>query len=174
MITDLVQLRMLAEAKAAENLDFQRFVRHHHGSDHLFREIGEYVESQIDCRQCGACCRETYVDVTAAEIAVIAEFLGTSVENAVHQYTMEDPSDHHVILRHTGGGCTFLDGNVCMIYGVRPGPCHHFPHINSSSHTLGSRMESVVRRTGYCPIVYNTLEGYKHRLGYHYHPHGGQ
>jgi len=174
MITDLVQLRTIAEAKAAENLDFQRFVRQHHGSAHLFREIALEVESKIDCRQCGACCRETYVDVTPAEIAAIAEYLGTSAENAAHEYTMIDPTDHHVILRHSGGGCTFLDGNICMIYEARPGPCRHFPHIDSSSHTLGSRMESVTRRTGYCPIVYNTLEGYKRRLGYHYHPHAGQ
>ena len=168
MITDLVELRTLAEAKAAENLDFQRFVRQHHGSAHLFRELAAEVESQIDCRQCGACCRETYVDVTAAEIGVIAAHLGASVDNATHEYTMVDPSDHHVILRHTGGGCTFLYGNMCMIYEARPGACRRFPHLDSSSHKLGSRMESVTRRTCYCPIVYNTLEGYKHRLGYHY------
>jgi len=174
MITDLVQLRMLAEAKAAENLDFQRFVRQHHGSSHLFREIAVEVEARIDCRQCGACCRETYVDVTAAEIDVIAEYLGTSAENVVQQYTMLDPADQHVILRHSGGGCTFLDGNVCMIYDARPGPCRHFPHIDSSSHTLGNRMESMARRTCYCPIVYNALEGYKHALGYHFRPHVGQ
>ena len=116
MITDLVQLRTLAEAKAAENLDFQRFVRQHHGSAHLFREIALDVESKIDCRQCGACCRETYVDVTPAEIAAIAEHLGTDADNAAHQYTMIDPTDRHVILRHTNGACTFLDGNICMIH----------------------------------------------------------
>ena len=174
MITDLVQLRMLAEAKAGENLDFQRFVRDHHGSDHLFRSIAVEVESEIDCRECGACCRETYVDVTPAEIAGISELLGTSVENAIHQYTMADPTDHHVILRHTGGACTFLDGNLCLIYEARPAPCRHFPHIDSTSRTLGSRMESVTRRTGYCPIVYHTLERYKHRLGYHYRPHAAR
>ena len=174
MITDPVQLRMLAVAKAAENLDFQRFVRHHHGSDHLFREIAEEVEDGINCLECGACCRETYVDVTPAEMEAIAGHLGTSVENANHQYTMIDPADRHVVLRHTGGGCTFQDGNLCMIYEVRPGPCRHFPHIDNSSHTLGSRMESVTRRTGYCPIVYNALEQYKRRLGYHYHPHVAQ
>lgn len=174
MITDLVELRSLAESKDAENLDFQRLVRQHHGSAHIFRQIGEFVESQIDCCQCGACCRETYVDVTATEIEAIAAHLGTSVDTAVHEYTMKDPSDQHVILRHTAGACTFLDRKVCMIYEARPGACRHFPHIDSTSRTLGSRMESVTRRACYCPIVYNTLEAYKHRLGYHYHPHGAQ
>ena len=102
------------------------------------------------------------MDVTAAEIGVIAAHLGASVDNATR--TMVDPSDHHVILQHTGGGCTFLYGSMCMIYEAR----RVHLDLDSSSHTLGSRMESVTRRTCYCPIVYNTLEGYKHRLGYHY------
>jgi Fe-S-cluster containining protein len=171
LITDLVRVRTLSEAKAAENLDFQRFVRQRNASPALFREIAAGVERQVDCTQCAACCRETYVDVSPADIHLIALHLGTTEENVMAQYTMVDPSDHRPVLKHVNGGCVFLDDNLCMIYGVRPGPCRNFPHLLNASNTLGHRLESIVRRAAYCPIVYNTLESYKHLLGYHHHPH---
>jgi hypothetical protein len=35
------------------------------------------------------------------------------------------------------------------------------------SSLLGGRMPSVCKHASICPIIYNTLEAYKHAVGYH-------
>jgi hypothetical protein len=58
VVTDLVQIRRLAEMEQGENLDFRRFLNAHHVPDHLFRQIAREVEQQIDCTVCANCCLE--------------------------------------------------------------------------------------------------------------------
>lgn len=167
MITDLVQIRQLAENEECENLRFRRFLRHHHHGNDLLHQIGRCVEEQIDCQACANCCREAQVNVSSKDIDALAQYLDASREQVIREYTTQDPENRETILRQTENGCVFLDRNLCMVYEARPKACREFPYLTSNSRSLGGRMSSVCRHASICPIIYNTLEAYKHAVGYH-------
>jgi uncharacterized protein len=167
VVTDLVQIRLLAREKEAENLEFRRHLRAHHGLEDGFDATAQEVAQQVDCTQCANCCRETKVDVAADEVKAIAEHLGCTEEQARHEYTEVDAADHRRILRQPDGACVFLDGNLCMIYEARPRACRDFPYVGVHATLLGTRMSSMFSHAWFCPIMYNAIEMHKHRVGYH-------
>ena len=171
MLTDLAEIRRLTTMNRKENLAFQRDLAAHHYPEEPFRILCRTVEKQIDCTACANCCRQTLVGVSNLDIERVARYLGTEPVEVVRQYTIPDPDDSTArVLRHTKDGCTFLDGNLCMIYEARPHACREFPHLATSARSLGSRMPSVFKRACLCPIVYNVLESYKKLIGYRSHP----
>jgi len=158
----------LASEKEAENLEFRRYLRQHHETDGLFYVVGQRVEAQVDCRQCGNCCHATRVNVSEAEIAAIAEFLSMPVEEVIRQYTEEDPRDHSRLLAQPRcGPCIFLDKGLCLVYEARPQVCREYPHLHTGHASLGSRLESLGRHAHICPILFGTFEEMKHVVGYH-------
>ena len=168
MVTDLAEVRRLAEAKKAENLEFRRHLTAHHQSLEPFHILASKIQSEIDCTQCGNCCRYTEVSVSTAEIEAIARYLGMPVNEVVRQYTAPDPErPGSRILLNTHDACVFLEGNLCMVYEARPSACRNFPHVAPRTHSLGGRVSSLCRRAWFCPIIYNALEAYKHVVGYH-------
>ena len=171
MLTALVTIRSLAVAKKAENVHFRRYLADHHISDELFHSLAKDVEAQIDCRDCGNCCRETQVGVSQQDISHIAAYLGIDRKEVLRLHTALDPSGSGgIILKNLPDACTFLDGNLCRIYEARPPACHAYPHLDDSAHSVTHRMANVCQRASICPIVYHALEIYKHRLGFHPHP----
>ncbi len=115
VVTDLIQIRRLAETEERENLHFRRFLKAHHSPDSLFRRIAREVEEQIDCKACANCCRETRVNVSCTDSDALARYLDMPPDQVVTEYTILDPEDRETILRQTRDGCVFLDGNLCMI-----------------------------------------------------------
>ena len=93
MVTDLVQIRRLAETDAGENRCFRRFLKAHHVPDRLFRRIAREVEQQIDCKACANCCREPRVNVSGRDIEVLARYLDMLPERVVKECTIVDPED---------------------------------------------------------------------------------
>lgn len=169
MVTDPAEVRRLAEWKEAENLHFRRYLHAHH-QDRIapFQIIANRIEAQIDCTACANCCRDMLVEVNLAEVEAIARHLNLSVEDVRLRHTTADPDDSiQCVLRYERDACTFLDGNLCLIYEARPGACRHFPHAHPGEHSLGARIESACRHARVCPILYNALEEYKHQTGYH-------
>jgi uncharacterized protein len=165
--TDLVQIRLLAQEKDAENLEFRRHLRAHPGLEHTFDETALEVARLIDCTSCANCCRQTRLDISAEEIAAIAGYLGCTAEQVTRLYTEEDVSDHRRIVRHVDGACVFLDGNLCLIYEARPRACRDFPYVGKKEASLGHRMTSMFSHAWFCPIIYNAIEAHKKRVGYH-------
>lgn len=167
VITDLVQIQRLAQEKEGENLAFRRYLHDHHRPEHEFEEIAARVEGEIDCTKCANCCREMDVEVSTAEVTAIAAQLGMRLDDAMRLYTSFDPHSEERTLAQKDGVCVFLDGMLCMVYEARPRTCREFPHTHPHGVSLGSRMSSVCLHASVCPILFNALEEYKHRLGFH-------
>ena len=111
MITDLVQIQRLGEKKRAENLKFRRYLKSHVFVERQFRKAAEQVEDQIDCRQCGECCRVTEVQIAARDVEKLARFLGISEKAFVEKHTALDQAGampglflDHVLEEFGGGG----------------------------------------------------------------------
>ena len=169
MVTDLVQIRHLAETVEDENIHFRRFLKDHHYPLSLFRRIAQEVEKQIDCTACANCCREPRVNVSRRDIEMLARYLDMPPEEVVTEYTILDPEDRETILRQTSNGCVFVDGTFCMVYEACPRACREFPYLVSEERSLGGRMSSVCKHASICPIIYNTLQAYKRVAGYRRH-----
>ncbi|MGE5486926.1 MAG: YkgJ family cysteine cluster protein [bacterium] len=171
VLTNPDEIRRAAERMEAEYLDFRRYLKAHHCPLEPLHEIAAEVESQIDCTACANCCRHGSVTVTEADIAAIAEYLGTTREEVIRLYTVPDPAAPHPrLLASTKQGCTFLDGTLCLVYEARPRACREFPYASHRERSLGGRMERLCAWAALCPIVFNALELYKERVGYRRRP----
>ncbi|MGD1097787.1 MAG: YkgJ family cysteine cluster protein [Bryobacteraceae bacterium] len=160
MVTDLVQIRRMGEQNRDENSRFRRYIKSHNFVERQFRRAAEQIEDQIDCRQCGECCRVGEVELKERDVEKLARFFRISVQQFLDQYAMES-EDGNVILRRTEAGCVFLAGNECSVYEERPGTCERFPHLIRGLGSLQSRMWQFVDRATYCPIVFNWMETVK-------------
>jgi Fe-S-cluster containining protein len=167
VVTDLAEVFRLGTAKAAENLAFRRYLAAHRHASGPFQALAAKVQRRVDCTACANCCRHSIVAVDAGEIAAIAQHLGAASEAVAEFYTDADSSEPGPrVLKNSGEGCVFLDGNLCMIYDARPKTCRDFPHLAAGTHSLGSRPASLDRWAALCPIIYNAIEQYKRLLGY--------
>jgi Fe-S-cluster containining protein len=170
VVTGLAEVFRLGTAKVKENLAFRRYLSAHHYSDKPFQILASEVQQHVDCTACANCCRHSLVPVNKPEIEKIAKYLGSTSEAVAGLYTVPDPDAPALrILRNSGEECVFLDGNLCMIYEVRPKTCRDFPHVAVGEHSLGGRPSSLARWAPLCPIIFNALEAYKHLTGYHRH-----
>lgn len=82
------------------------------------------------CRRCGECCRwEGDVRLLQEEIAVIAGFLGLSVDRFIDEYTRLAHDRKCLSLIESGQGyCIFLEEGIgCRINEVKPRQCRDFP-----------------------------------------------
>jgi Fe-S-cluster containining protein len=168
VVTDLAEVFRLGTAKVHENLAFCRHLHDRHVPDKPFQILANEVQQQVDCTECANCCRNSEVTVSKAEIDRIASYLDVSPETVIRLYTAaESEGSERRVLASFSDACVFLDGNLCMIYEARPKTCRDFPHVAVGSHTLGGRLASHARWAALCPIIYNTLEVYKRRTGFH-------
>jgi hypothetical protein len=167
MITELVQIRLLGEQKRDENLRFRSFMKSHDHSDRILRRIAEGIQEQIDCTECGNCCKTSTAGVSDGDIERLARYLHITAEQFIADYTMveEDEGKAVRILKfRQGAGCVFLDGERCSVYEERPGVCRRYPHLVRGNGSIASRMWQFVDRASVCPIVYNCLEAFKDKL----------
>jgi Fe-S-cluster containining protein len=109
------------------------------------------------------------VNVSGQDIERLSRYLEMTAEQVLKEYTVADPQDRETILRQTKDGCVLLDHNLCLVYEARPRACRDFPYLASDQRSLGGRMSSVCKHARLCPIIYNTLEAYKHAVGYRRH-----
>jgi uncharacterized protein len=166
MITDLVQIARLGEARRKENDRFRRYLKSHNYVERRLKQIAKDVENQIDCTECGNCCRVATAKVTDRDAARLAKFVGLPLADFLRDYTQDDEIDGRVLKRDDERGCVFLEGNECTVYEARPNSCELFPHVVKGEGSRASKMWQYIDRACYCPIVYNTMEEWKTETGF--------
>jgi Fe-S-cluster containining protein len=164
MITDLVQIRLLGEKKRPENERFRRHMKSRDHSDRILRRVAEGIEQQIDCTQCGNCCKVATAKVSERDVERLARYLRIKPARFLAEYTTESSEEGTILRRIEPQGCVFLDGTTCTVYDARPETCQRFPHMVRGVGSIASRMWQFIDRACYCPIVYNSLEAFKEEL----------
>ncbi|MEO8658912.1 MAG: YkgJ family cysteine cluster protein [Bryobacteraceae bacterium] len=166
MLKDLVQISRLGDQKRGENERLRRHLKTHEFVEKRLKRIAVAFEEEMDCTTCANCCRVATTTLVPRDVDHLARFLRLSKDKFLQQYTEQSPEEGLILKRSDETGCVFLDGNTCTVYEARPGTCEDFPHLVKGNGSLQSRMWQMIDRASYCPIVYNTLEGWKQDLNF--------
>ncbi|MEO8025582.1 MAG: YkgJ family cysteine cluster protein [Bryobacteraceae bacterium] len=167
MLTDLAEVRRIAESKQADNLRFRRILKARPLPNDPFHIIAAEVETKIDCTVCANCCKHTRVAVSSDEMEALAGKLEITRLEVMQRFTVRDPRDStKTVLSQKRDACVFLIDNLCSVYEARPKACRDFPNLTTSEAASDDLLAAAATRSVYCPIAFNTLEVYKERLGY--------
>ena len=164
--TDLVQIKRFGEKEREENRRFRAWMKSHNFVERRLKAIAQSVEDSIDCTQCANCCRVATTEITDRDAERLSRFLGMKVSEFFRDYTVEIKDEGRILKRDDEHGCVFLEGNLCSVYAARPQTCELFPHLVKGNGSLVSRMWHMPDRAVYCPIVFNTLDEWKHETGF--------
>jgi Fe-S-cluster containining protein len=104
----------------------------------------------FSCRQCGSCCRNIGIQLSPLDVWYLARELGISTGEFLIRHTrllLESEGAFWINVFLSGaldGPCSFLTGQLCGIYTVRPGTCR--------LHPIGSYMGLVEAENGPVPF----------------------
>ena len=151
-------IKKQAEVSEEENDAFRLYLKGL-DSDELDKkvlEINNFVTSQIDCKACGACCRQLMINVTEEEKIAVANHLNISPLQLKDEY-LEESMQGKLIINTIP--CHFLTDSKCSIYANRFTECRAFPHLHESN--FKGRLFGTLVHYAMCPIIYNVIEQLK-------------
>ncbi|MCX7744046.1 MAG: YkgJ family cysteine cluster protein [Flavobacteriales bacterium] len=162
MITDISYIKKIAQEKESENIVFRKKLINIPFPivDKIFHAIVKEVEQQIDCTQCGNCCKVLEPEVSDEEIIQLAKFKEISIESFKKNYISIEPNTSVQFMK--GKPCIFLKENLCSIYNNRPGSCRDYPHLHHERSKF--RMKRIMEQYSVCPIVFNSIEALKKQI----------
>jgi Fe-S-cluster containining protein len=163
LITDPKELAKLAEERVDANWKFRAFLK---GGDLGIDELDaivhrhyEEVSAQIDCCECGNCCRESRPLLQQDDVTTLARGLNISREVLTKRMLITD-EDGDIVFNKSP--CPLLTGNLCSEYEHRPNDCRSFPHLHKDEFVF--RLIGVVHNCSVCPIVFNVYERLKDEI----------
>jgi uncharacterized protein len=165
IVTDPVVVENRAVARGDENMRFRAWIKGYCDFpspklDAMVRETADEVWRHIDCQECGRCCRLDSITVDTKDVARLAKRLEIAEAEFANRHVTEMLGDKGI----KGNPCPFLAGTSCSVYSDRPRACRDFPFLHSPDFRL--RMLVLIEFSSLCPIVYNTFEVLKRKLGW--------
>lgn len=127
--------------------------------DIAVHELNQEIEPQIDCTQCGNCCKSLMVNITGEEANRAATALSMS-RDAFDKKYVEKGSHELMIINSIP--CAFLSGTCCSIYEFRFAGCREFPALHLPQ--FKQRLFTVMMHYNRCPIIYNVVEALKEKV----------
>ena len=163
LITHLDQIARIAAKKEAENETFKQFLTTGNVEeiDAMVKLLNEKIETDIDCTQCGNCCKTLMINVSEERANALANHLMTSRESFDEKY-LEKGSNGTMLVNTIP--CHFLQENKCTVYEHRFDGCREFPGLHLPRFT--KRLFTVFMHYDRCPIVFNVVEELKYSLGF--------
>lgn len=160
-IDSVSELEKLASAKAVENIFFKKHLRNFSSEkvDTLVHELDREITPQIDCTQCGNCCKKLEPDLSSDEIEKLAAVKNVSPEQFKQNFVLHDGKSHFLKTKP----CIFLKENKCTVYESRPQACGGFPHLDLNDFKYRNTFWS---NYSLCPIVFNVIESLKEKTGF--------
>ena len=164
---DYKDLEKLAKEKEDENWDFRKFLKFYDELsdkelDKLVSRIAGKYESEIECIDCGRCCKKLKPTFSQQDQQRLADRLEMTVKQLREQHLEYDKSDDEPVWQMKDIPCPFQEDNKCTVYEDRPQDCRGYPYL----HELGfsGRTMGMIERTFTCPIVFNVMEELKMEL----------
>jgi Fe-S-cluster containining protein len=160
-INSIEELEKKATSKAVENIFFKKHLRNFtsHQVDALVHNLDKEISPQIDCTQCGNCCKKLEPELSTDEIEKLATLKQESPEQFKQKHVLHDGETHFLKTKP----CIFLNERKCSIYLSRPQACAGFPHLDLKEFKYKS---SFWNNYNLCPIVYNVIESLKEKTGF--------
>ncbi len=161
---DFEQIKRLATDREAENEGFRYFIQDVDGKmvDECVEKLLPAVENEIDCTQCGACCKELMINVTKDEVFSVTKALSIEKNEFLEKHIEQSASGDILIMNTIP--CFFLSGSKCSIYENRFNECREFPHLHKPN--LAGRMFGTLMHYGRCAIIFNVVEQLKEELNF--------
>ena len=163
-ITKLIldELPLKAKKRQAENTAFFRQLAAKQPAlvDSTFQEIHETVFAEIDCLECGNCCRSLGPRISDADIRRVSAALKMKSSAFVQKYLHLDEDNDYVFQSMP---CPFLgEDNYCSIYENRPKACRDYPHTDRRR--MQQILQLTLKNTYTCPAVFEITERLKRKL----------
>ncbi|MFH1312348.1 MAG: YkgJ family cysteine cluster protein [Candidatus Eisenbacteria bacterium] len=128
--------------------------------DTIVRKHYRAVSGEIECRDCGNCCKVFRPMLTASDIDRLAVRLKIPREDFITKYlnAYKDGEEHYYKLTP----CPFLVDNACSVYSDRPDACRVYPSLRRAGFV--ARLDRAFSSCSVCPIVYNVYERVKQEI----------
>ncbi len=149
--------------KSIENIFFKKHLRQFKSVDVDARihQLYQSVSAQIDCTECGNCCKKLEPGLESKEIERLAQQKNLAAETFKELFVAFDGEAQFLKTKP----CMFLADCKCTIYEHRPAACAGYPHLDGTDMKYKSSMWS---NYALCPIVFNVLEALKKELHFSY------
>ena len=120
----------------------------------LLEELHRQVFQEIDCLDCGNCCRSLGPRIIERDIARLGKTLRLSTGAVCDTYLKRDEDNDWVF---KSVPCPFLgEDNLCFVYDSRPKACADYPHTEGRQ--VRSHLGELVKNASVCPAVFSVLQ----------------
>jgi Fe-S-cluster containining protein len=156
---DLQKHTQLAETRKKENKQFYDKLKRLKPKtlDKNFHELHDEVFENIDCLECGNCCKTTSPIFYNRDIERLAKHFRIKPGEFIDKYLRID-EDKDYVLRVAP--CPFLGAdNYCSVYEDRPNACREYPHTDRKR--MDQILDLTYRNTIVCPAVLEITERLK-------------
>ncbi len=159
--TDLTVLTRLSADRELENDRFKTFLlaRDSEETDREVARLNTHLTQEIDCTQCGNCCKSLLINISEAEADVLSGHL--KQDRAQFDACYVEKGSHGIMIMNQVP-CHFLADNKCGVYEHRFSGCREFPALHLPG--FSQRLFTVFMHYGRCPIVFNVVEQLKEVL----------
>jgi hypothetical protein len=160
---DLAVIKSIAAEREDENDAFRIFIKNSdsHDVDRMVHSLNDAITPQIDCTQCGNCCKSLMINITAPEANKLAAHLNMDLDVVKEKY-IEESLQGQMIMNTIP--CHFLSGTKCSIYEHRFNECREFPHLHKDN--FSDRLFGMLIHYASCPIIFNVVEALKITTGF--------
>ncbi len=162
-ITDLEIIKNKAKELEQENDHFQDFLRNLDSLslDNAVYTLSEAISPQIECTECGNCCKSLMVNIDEDEANNLSAHLGQTRAEFDEKYLDKGDSGRMVV---NAIPCHFLVGNSCSVYEHRFAGCKEFPAFHVPD--FNKRLFTTYMHYDRCPIIFNVMETLKIDSGF--------
>ena len=146
---------MLAQSHLDEHKVLMKKVRKQkpRNLDDMVHQWDREIFEEIDCLDCGNCCRSLGPRITDTDIRRLSKHLRLKDNEFIETYLRIDEDGDYVFKSMP---CPFLmDDNFCMVYEKRPKACRDYPHTHQPRFL--KRLNVSLKNTFTCPVVYHVF-----------------